>query len=346
MDLELRKTYLGGTDLSVISGLSPHGKPGDVWLEKMGKVLFEGNAATEWGKDLEPVIAMRHARRFGVEVEELPLDPVTESPMPIFHKEFPFIAANPDRLYKGQRRVLECKSAGEDQLYGADSNWGQDGEENAVPVWYLGQTNHYIGILEYDDGFLSSMFLGKRREHRDYPITFDAGLYDLMIDNGVRFWRTYVEPRVQPPVEMFSTEVVMKAVALRALSKECVLQATPEIEAWAAEYRELSTKIDELKGQKQLRAAHIAQWITEQGGTKVKHGLGSFSFKRGEAKPGKPVTNFEAAWAQLVSEIPALDIPDHLLADLMTLAGTVRAACTTTPTSEPSEPVLRPYWAK
>lgn len=339
MDLELRKKYLGATDLSAISGLSDYRKPGDVWLEKMGLSTFSGNAATEWGTDLEPIVAMRHARRFGVALVELP-------PEPIYHPEHRFIAANPDRLYKGQKRVLECKTAAEDQLYGAESKWGEDGEENAVPVGYLGQTNTYIGILGFEDAYLSAMFLGKSRIQRDYPISFDAGLYDLMIDNGVRFWRTYVEPRVQPPVEMFSTEVVMKAVALRALSKETVLEATPEIEAWAADYRELSTKIDELTGQKKLRGARIAQWITEQGGTKVKHGLGSFTFKRGEAKPGKPVTNFEAAWAQLVSEIPGLEIPDHLLADLMTLAGTVRAACTTTPVSEPSEPVLRPYWAK
>ena len=339
LDLELRKTYLGATDLAAISGLSDYRKPGDVWLEKMGLSTFTGNAATEWGTDLEPIVAMRHARRFGVALVELP-------PEPIYHPEHHFIAANPDRLYKGQKRVLECKTAAEDQLYGADPKWGEDGEENAVPVGYLGQTNTYIGILGFEDAYLSAMFLGKSRIQRDYPITFDAGLYDLMIQNGVTFWNTYILPKVQPPVEMFSTEVVMKAVALRALSKETVLEATPEIEAWAADYLELSTKIDELTGQKKLRGARIAQWITEQGGTKVKHGLGSFTFKRGEAKPGKPVTNFEAAWTQLVSDIPALDIPDHLLADLMTLAGTVRAACTTTPTSEPSEPVLRPYWAK
>ncbi len=339
LDLELRKKYLGGTDLAAISGLSPYRKPGDVWLEKMGQSIFTGNAATEWGTDLEPIVAMRHARRFNVALLELPAEPV-------FHPEFPFIAGNLDRIYKDRKRVLECKTAAEDQLYGLEPVWGEDGEENAVPVAYLGQVNHYIGIMGYEDAYLSAMFLGKSRIQRDYPITFDAGLYDLMIQNGVAFWNTYLLPKVQPPVEMFSPEVAMKAVALRALAKENVLEANSEIEAWAAEYREIGKQIDALSGEKKHRAAQIAQWITEQGGTKVKHSLGSFTFKRGEAKPGKPVTDYERAFRGLLGS-PALGIlPDSTRDLLASLASDVERACTTTPVSEPSEPTLRPYWAK
>lgn len=339
LNLELRKTYLGATDLSAISGLSSYRKPGDVWLEKMGQSTFSGNAATEWGTDLEPIVAMRHGRRFGVDLLELPNEP-------IYHPLHPFIAANVDRIYRNQKRVLECKTAAEDQLYGAESPWGEDGEENAVPLGYLGQTNTYIGILGYEDGYLSAMFLGKSRIQRDYPITFDQGLYDLMIGNGVAFWETYVRPRIQPPVELFSPEVAMKAVALRALSRETVLEASPEIEAWAAEYREIGQKIDELTGQKKLLGAHIGQWIAEQGGTKVKHSLGSFTFRRGEAKPGKPITNYEQAFKNLLGSDLVQELPDGLRSDLLQVAQEVTKACTTTPVSEPSEPTLRPYWAR
>ena len=138
----------------------------------------------------------------------------------------------------------------------------------------------------------------------------------------------------------------MKAVALRALTKEAVLAASPEVEAWAADYREIGLKIDELTGQNKLRGAHIAQWIAEQDGTKVKHSLGSFTFRRGEAKPGKPITNFEGAWSQFSRELPTRDLPNHILADLRTLLDAVKQECTTTPVSEPSEPILRPYWAR
>ncbi len=341
LDLELRKTYLGATDLVAISGLSEYRRPGDVWLEKMGQSSFTGNAATEWGHDLEPIVAMRHARKFGVELLELP-------PEPVYHPTYPFIAANLDRIYKSRKRVLECKTAAEDQLWGEETPWGEDGQVNAVPLGYLGQTNHYIGIMRYDDAFLSAMFLGKSRIQRDYPIEFDRELYDLMIGNGVSFWETYVIPKVQPPVELFSPDVAMKAVALRALStKDVLIQTTPEIDAWAAEYREISKELEALEAKKKLKAAAIAQWMAEQKGTKVKHALGSFTFREGEAKPGDPVFQAEKAWKELVgSERLAQILPSELLNRVIDLSLEIRNACTITPLCLPAAPTLRPWWAK
>lgn len=43
---------------------------------------------------------------------------------PIFDAEFPFIAANPDRIYTNRKRILECKTADEAQLYEAGTEWG------------------------------------------------------------------------------------------------------------------------------------------------------------------------------------------------------------------------------
>lgn len=340
LDLELRKSYLGGTDLVAISGLSEYKKPGDVWLDKMGVSTFTGNAATEWGTDLEPIVAMRHGRRFGVELVELP-------PEPIYHPEYPFIAANLDRIYAGRKRVLECKTAAEDQLYVDEPKWGEDGVENAVPIGYYGQTNHYIGMMGFEDAYLSAMFLGKSRIQRDYPITFDAELYDLMIQNGVEFWNTYVLTKVQPPVEMFSAEVAMKAVALKAgAKKDVLLECTPQIEEWARRLKKLSKGMDILEAHKKLQAARIAQWMADQGGTKVKHSLGSFTFRKGDPKPAETITDYKKAWEQLVLALPHKDPLLPVMKDLLDLMGEVQTACTTTSTPAPTEPTLRPYWAR
>lgn len=327
LDLELRKSYLGATDLVAISGLSDYRKPGDVWLEKMGQSTFAGNAATEWGTDLEPIVALRHGRKFGVQLLELP-------PEPVYHPKFPFIAGNVDRIYSNRKRILECKTAAEEQLYRADSSWGEDGETNRVPLGYLGQVTAYIGLLGYEDAYLSAMFLGRSRIQRDYPISFDRDLYDMLIQNGVQFWETYVIPRVQPPVEMFSAGTVMKAVALKALSEEKVLEATPAINLLASRYKELSREITSLEGEKKMAGAQIAKWITEQAGTKVKHSLGSFTFKKGTPKPPEPITDWKAAF-----HVAAMSLPAEQRESIVTNH-------TTTPASEPSEPVLRPYWAK
>lgn len=33
-----------------------------------------------------------------------------------------------------------------------------DGQRNAVPIYYFGQVNHYIGLMKFDDGVLSAFF--------------------------------------------------------------------------------------------------------------------------------------------------------------------------------------------
>src|ERR1035437_551146 len=277
---------------------------------------------------------MRHGRRFGVDLLELPNEP-------IFHKGHPFIAANVDRIYSRRKRVLECKTAAEEQLWGDESAWGEDGAENAVPLSYLGQTNTYIGILAFEDAYLSAMFLGKSRIQRDYPINFDRELYDLMIGNGVKFWETYVLPKIQPPVEMFSPDMAMKAVALRALStKDVLIETTPEVDAWALEYRAISKELDSLKDKKQLRAAAIAQWMAEQKGTKVKHSLGSFTFRRGEATPQKPQTDWEEAYRLTLQSKAVIDLPEGSQTAFFSLAQEIKEACTFTPVSTPAEPTL------
>ena len=253
MDTELRKTYLGATDLVAICGLSPWRKPGDVWMEKTGRAIgFEGNAATELGQDLEDVVALRHARRRTKLGEIVQLGSL---PDPVFDPEHPFLAANVDRIYLNRKRVLECKTASEDQLSDARFTWGEDGEVDQVPVYYYAQTNHYIGILGYEDAFLSALFLGKKRIQRDYPIQFNPELFQKMRAAGVQFWQSYVEPDVQPPAEMFSTSGLMTVLAQQA-------QATAEADRFRLadlRYRNgVASYLDVLDAQRALFATQQA----------------------------------------------------------------------------------------
>lgn len=345
MDLELRKTYLGATDLVAISGLSPWRKPGDVWLEKTGRSIgFEGNAATELGTDLEPIVALRHARRREKLGEIVQLG---ELPDPVFDKEFPFIAGNADRIYLNRKRVLECKTASESQLYDARYAWGEDGEQDGVPAYYFAQINHYIGALEFDDGFLSALFLGKGRIQRDYPIAFNRKLYDMLRQNGAKFWETYVVPNVQPPVEMFSPSLVMKALAEKAMphgGKKGVL-AEPDayLESLADKYRLISRQIADLERTKGPVAGKIAAWITQHAATKVIHPWGSFTFQQPE--PKKPVKVFDAenAWKSLHLAL-AGKIPAPVFQQIIDLTGEIQEKFTTEVTPESKGPTLHPYW--
>jgi putative phage-type endonuclease len=340
LDLKLRQTYLGGTDLVAISGFSKWKKPGDVWLEKVKGNTTEDNPAMEMGRDLEPVVAMRHARRFSAQL--------VEHPDPVFDPEFDFIAANPDRLYANQKRVLECKTAGEEQLYRHDTEWGEDCEPNSVPIYYLGQVNHYIGTLGFDDGVLSCLFLGKNRIQRDYPITFDPELFGMMRQNGINFWQNFIEPKLQPPIEFFSPEMVMKAVADQAMAhggkKGIAVEADPMLERWAEEYKELSDKINGMDALKRQLAGKIASWIAGNQATKVVHAKGSFTYQKPEEKPEHDEFAAEPAWFDLLTKVPNLRLPDGVMSDFIRLAQEIKAKYTTTVKPEPATPRLHPYW--
>ena len=347
MDQELRKTYLGATDLVAICGLSPWRKPGDVWMEKTGRALgFEGNAATELGTDLEPVVAARHARRRQKLGEIVQLG---ELPDPVYDKEFPFIAANVDRIYLNRKRVLECKTAAEQQLSDARYPWGEDGEVDQVPVYYYAQTNHYIGLLEFEDAFLSALFLGRQRIQRDYPIQFNPNLFQKMRQAGVTFWKTYVEPNVQPPAEMFGPVALMQLLAEAAQphggKKGIPAEPDEYLEKLAAEYQRLSRAIDDLDRSKGAIGGKVAAWITQHAATKVFHSLGSFTFQKPEEKPDYPETNFEEAWKALQREI-ALIPPDKLLVDLHGLLSKVLTDHTQIVHPETGKARLHVYWKK
>ena len=344
MNLELRKSYLGGTDLVAISGLSKYESPGDVWLEKVKGKLSSTSPAAQAGKDREPVVAMRHKRAAEERGEIVRLAELSD---PVYDAEFPFIAANPDRIYTNRKRILECKTADEMQLYESGTEWGMDGQRNGVPVYYFGQVNHYIGLMKFDDGVLSAFFLGRSREQRDYPIDFDQDLYRLMRENGVNFWRTYVAPRVQPPLELFSPGRIMEALADSALAKVgktgIVVEADQTLQEMARRYKAISDRLLAEDEAKKRLAGQIASWITAQGATKVQHELGTFTYQKPEPKPEKQVFDAEKAWDSLMDSFRP-GMPSITSDELLLLAEEIHTRCTITVDSEPQTPRLHPYW--
>jgi predicted phage-related endonuclease len=344
MNKELRKTYLGGTDLVAISGLSKHHHPGDVWLEKVKGSTFEGNAATEAGQDLEPVVTLRYQRRAEKRGEIVSLAELSD---PIFDPEYPFIAANPDRIFTNRKRVFEAKTAAEDQLYKKDCEWGEDLQLNAIPIYYFGQVNHYIGAMKFDDGALSCFFLGKNRIQRDYPIEFDRVLYNMLRINGVTFWNTYIGPKIQPPLELFSPEKVMDAISDSAHAHGgkagIVVEADPLLTKWAQEYKDLSDRMSALEGPKKVLAGKIAMWIAGKNGTKVIHPMGSFTYQKPASPLPVTVFNAEEAWKDLTRSLVG-KLPPTVFDQILALTAEIQAKYTSQETPEPSKPKLHPYW--
>lgn len=72
--LEYRRQGLGGSDAGIVAGVSPYKSPYALWAEKTGVVetTFKGNKATEWGHNLERVVAEQYARETNSSVVCIP----------------------------------------------------------------------------------------------------------------------------------------------------------------------------------------------------------------------------------------------------------------------------------
>lgn len=70
-----RKTYIGGSDVAIIQGVSPFKSRQDLLLEKLGlKEPFRGNAATAYGSEMEAAMAVQYAFDYGEDVTDSQLE--------------------------------------------------------------------------------------------------------------------------------------------------------------------------------------------------------------------------------------------------------------------------------
>jgi len=265
-----RKYYIGGSDEAALLGVSPWRTPLDVFLEKTGDATpFEGNDATYWGTRLEDVVAEEYARRTG--------NKVRRRNAVLVHPEHDFLRANLDREIVGQKRILECKTAG---LRSADS-WGEDGTDQ-VPDYYLPQVAHYMAVTGATGADVAVLIGGQ--DFRIYHVERDLELERLVLERAVQFWHDHVVPRVPPP-PMSAQDVVR----LFPSDDGNTVDATPEVAAAVQRLAEVRAQIKALQGDKDDPAPGTEAFLANE----VKTFLGSAAVLRGPN--GKPMATWKAA---------------------------------------------------
>lgn len=67
--LEYRKQGIGGSDASVVCGISRCKSPVELWLEKTDQLSYqEAGEAAYWGTRLEALVRTEFTKRTGIEV--------------------------------------------------------------------------------------------------------------------------------------------------------------------------------------------------------------------------------------------------------------------------------------
>lgn len=184
-----RRTGIGGSDAAAVLGLSPWRTPVQVWLDKTGKSSPEPETeAMRIGTELEDFVARRYMAETGRTVRR-------------FNKILRrgHLLGNVDRLvipegekiasHKGEIRtdtLLECKTSSRE--------W-----EDGVPVYYLTQVQHYMGLdpqLMHAD--VACLFLG-RKHFEVFSVERDNEVIDSMAKRLEDWWNEYVVTGKMPP---------------------------------------------------------------------------------------------------------------------------------------------------
>lgn len=180
--LEARKQGIGGSDASVVCGISRYKSSVELWMEKTGQLpTQEAGEAAYWGNLLESLVREEFTKRTGIQVTK---------PTAIFQSvEHPFMLANVDGLCEDDAHgpcIFEAKTA---SAYKA-GEW-----EDAIPDEYMIQIQHYMAVTGYQGAYIAVLIGGN--SFRWKFVERDEELIHMLISLEEDFWK-HVEKGVPP----------------------------------------------------------------------------------------------------------------------------------------------------
>ena len=175
-----REKGIGASDVAAILGLSPWETAYSLWLKKTHQVEPEPeNEAMLMGHLLEEVVV----KRWEMETGEKAIK-ASASDIIYVHPEHDFLRATPDRIIRGRKKILECKTT----VTSIDPD--------DIPTHWVVQVLYQMyvtGIHQADLAWLvSGRYFGYA--HIDY----DEDFVRFMIDKVTEFWNDCVVGGKEP----------------------------------------------------------------------------------------------------------------------------------------------------
>ena len=183
--LELRKQGIGGSDASVVCGISRYKSPVELWMNKTGQLPDqEAGEAAYWGTQLEPFVRAEFTKRTGIEVRTV--NQLLQS------EEYPFMLANLDGICEVPdigTCVFEAKTA---SAYKA-GEW-----EDTIPDEYMLQVQHYMAVTGYAGTYIAVLLGGNTFKWKF--VERDEELISMLIELESAFW-DHVQDRTPPSLD-------------------------------------------------------------------------------------------------------------------------------------------------
>jgi putative phage-type endonuclease len=189
--LKEREYGIGASEVGAILGLSPFETPFSLWLKKTKQVEREPeNQAMKMGHLLEPVVAQLWEEATGEKVIK-----ASAADIIYVHPEYDFMRATPDRVVRGRKKLLECKTT----LTDVDS-------DDIFPHW-IAQCQYQMYVTGIHDVDLAWLVKGRYFGYEN--IQYDAEFAEFIAERVKEFWNDCVIGGKEPElisVEDFATK--------------------------------------------------------------------------------------------------------------------------------------------
>ena len=165
--LEARRSLITGTDLPVILGLNGWKVESDLALEKAGEWTQPTTLRMRIGTALEPLIADAYTEQTGrrlVRITDLRI-----------HPRIQWAAASPDRMVRGERRMVELKWTGSSRRFA-----------DGLPQDVEAQTRWTLGVLGWPVADVAAL-VGGEDELRIFEVEHNPAIWDAMVDVAAGF---------------------------------------------------------------------------------------------------------------------------------------------------------------
>lgn len=188
--LEARKSGVGGSDAGSIMGMNKYGSQLTVYLDKKGFNTFTGNAATERGKIMEPVIRQYATKDLGIVIEELPYSLTSSNGISKANLDGICYATNPCEVDGTEFQGFaghEIKT----------SRNGSDFGDKEIPDSHYCQVQHYMAVTGLR-GFILSVYIIDTDAVKHYYIARNDIFIEQLMQAELDFWKEFVEKDIMP----------------------------------------------------------------------------------------------------------------------------------------------------
>lgn len=290
--IEARKGLITSSVAAACLGMHPRMSPLQAKHAILGRSQFEGNAATERGNELEPVVLAYPARKLGLIYE----------PAPFRRHPNGWAADSCDGLYFQDPYVPGLDAPvllgeGKTASMGMAREFGEAGTDEVPMTAWVQSHWHLIHWPEVDRCVVPVLLGGYQFEFRMYFIDRDAEIEGRLLDQLAQFHRDYIIGDADPPAVAQDLDWLKEHYSRHAGVE--LLASTPEIDAIALDYCAAKRELDAVETRVATARARLEQYIGEHPGVETAAGKVTWKSSKASLK-----TSWEDLAQHLLSGMP------------------------------------------